>query len=186
MHLPTARTKPTDSLLKFNSLWIILIWHEVQLVFVHRNGQWKCLLQFSFFSEQIAEPAISYFNLSKAFSICSSTWLKNVCELYVVQTNAMLDISLLPPHKKNTFVIITALHFLCAGCSLFMLVVSWCSAAVTPGTVCSTNCSNVVSLAGRVTECLLAESPPQNCCWDSVMWLSPPKLKLDFCPWIIL
>lgn len=115
--------------------------------------------EFSFFSEHISEPALSYFSLSKEFSICSSTWLKNVCKLYVVQT--VLDISLVLPQKKkkNTFVIISGLHFLCDGCSLFMLEVSWCSDAVTSSTVCSYKCSNVVSLAGRVTECLLAECP---------------------------
>lgn len=38
VRLWTARTNPTDSTSKFNSLWIILMWCEVQLA-LHRNGR---------------------------------------------------------------------------------------------------------------------------------------------------
>ncbi len=37
VHLETARTNLTNSSFKFKSLWIILIWHEVQLA-LHRNS----------------------------------------------------------------------------------------------------------------------------------------------------
>lgn len=39
--LRTAQMNPTDITLKFNSLWIILLWHEVQLA-MHRNAHSKC------------------------------------------------------------------------------------------------------------------------------------------------
>lgn len=68
--LRTSRTNPTDSTLKFISLWIMLRWSEVQLVLL-RAGQKKCLSKryFLFFILRVHFQSLYFLTL---------TWVKKL------------------------------------------------------------------------------------------------------------
>ena len=89
LRLGTAQTNPTDSTFEFSSLWIILIWCEIQLAFHSRNVLQRETFYFIFWLHFKASTLlllewthwISSTSSTVFFdaSICTSTYVKNVC-----------------------------------------------------------------------------------------------------------